>query len=108
VKSPKPKIVKGVFQGSKPAAILFIIYINSIFNLPIHGKLFLYADYIAIVYGACDLETLKRQIEYDLKIIEIRLNNHYLKMNIHKDKLCSLSGKNTFRVFHRDCSEYQT
>lgn len=92
--SPLLRIKNGVFQGSKLAAISFILYINSIFSLPTFGKLFLYADDIAIVYGATSPQELKRQIEYDLKILKIFFDNHFLKMNNAKTKYIVFNGKN--------------
>ena len=93
VKSPMMKIEKGVFQGSKLAAILFLIYINSIFNLPLNGKLFLYADDIALIYGVSNHSELKLKVEYDLKVLDIWFTNHYLKMNIKKTNYVLFEGK---------------
>jgi Reverse transcriptase (RNA-dependent DNA polymerase) len=92
-------INKGVFQGSKLAAILFIIYINSICNLPLNGKIYLYADDIAIVYGAPDAPTLKKQMEYDLKVLDIWLSYHYLKMNVSKTNYVLFTGRTRLEFF---------
>jgi hypothetical protein len=99
IKSPLLQISKGVFQGSKLAAILFVIYINSIFNLPLNGKLFLYADDIALIYGSTDEHLLKKQIEYDLKVLDIWFSNHYLKMNISKTNYIFFQGRKKFEFF---------
>lgn len=99
MRSPQLHISKGVFQGSKLAAIFFLIYINSIFNLPINGKLFLYADDIAIVYGAENLSQLKDKMEYDLRILDIWFTNHYLKMNPEKTNYILFHGKSRLDPF---------
>lgn len=93
VKSPPLAITKGVFQGSKLAAVLFLIYINSIFNLPLNGKLFLYADDVAIIYGVNNHVELKQKVEYDLKILDIWFTNHYLKMNTTKTNYVLFDGR---------------
>lgn len=99
VKSSLMKINNGVFQGSTLAAILFLIYVNSIFKLPLHGKLILFADDMACIYGAKDLPTLKKQIEYDLNVIQIWLDNHFLKMNASKTKYVLFHGRTALDNF---------
>lgn len=99
VKSPLLRIYKGVFQGSTLAAVLFLIYINSIFTLPLHGKLILFADDMSIVYGAPDLQTLRTHIDYDLNILQIWLDNHYLKLNATKTKYILFHGRTSFDSF---------
>jgi hypothetical protein len=99
IKSPLLNIYKGVFQGSRLAAVLFIIYINSFFLLPLHGKPFLYADDTSLVYGEKDLQTLKINMEYDLKIIDIWLNNHYLSMNTKKTQFVLFHGRTRLDFF---------
>jgi hypothetical protein len=101
-KSPLLPILSGVFQGSKPAACLFILYINDIFSLPLHGTLFLYADDIVIVYGAKDSLVLKQQIENDLILLNCWLENHYLKMNLRKTKYIYFQGRAQFDSFLPD------
>jgi hypothetical protein len=86
VKSPLLAIYKGVYQGSRLAAIFFIIYINSFFALPLHGKPFLYTDEPSLIYGAPDLITLKENMEYDLNVIKIWMDNHHLSINAKKTK----------------------
>ena len=107
IKSPQLHIGKGVFQGSKLAAIFFLIYINSIFNLPLNGKLFLYADDIALIYGVSDCRQLKLKMEYDLKILDIWFTNHYLKMNITKTNYILFEGKAKLDYFTQNALNVQ-
>lgn len=90
--STKILIEAGVFQGSKLAACLFILYINNVFSLPLHGKIILYADDIAMVFGAKNPVELKRHIEEDLILLNCWLENHFLKMNLKKTKVMFLQG----------------
>ena len=92
-KSSTKYITTGVFQGSKLAAIIFIIYVNSIFNLPINGKIIMYADDIAIIYNAIEVTDLKNKMEYDLKVLEIWFENHFLKMNTKKTNYIFFKGR---------------
>jgi hypothetical protein len=93
VKSSLLDVLTGVFQGSKLAACLFIIYINSIFTLPLRGSLILYADDIALIYGATDAETLKQWIEDDLTLINCWVENHFMKINLQKTKYIYFTGR---------------
>jgi hypothetical protein len=93
VKSSSLQITSGVFQGSKTAACLFIIYINSIFTLPLKGTLVLYADDIALVYGAKDDATLKQWMEEDLILINCWADNHFMKINLSKTCYIFFTGR---------------
>jgi hypothetical protein len=93
IKSMLLAIKAGVFQGSKLAALFFILYINNIFSLPLNGKLFLYADDIAIVYGAKNVNELKKQMEDDLILLDCWLQNHFLLMNLKKTKFIYFEGR---------------
>lgn len=92
-KSAKLPVFDGVFQGSKLAACLFIIYINNIFSLPLKGKSILYADDIALVYGTSDPIELKKWMEEDLILIKCWLENHFLKINLQKTKYIYFNGR---------------
>lgn len=74
----------GVPQGSILGPILFLVYINNIFEVKLHGQIQLFADDIAIVYGCINSVELKRQMELDLQIISNWLYNNKLKLNCHK------------------------
>ena len=81
----------GVPQGSILGPCLFLIYINSLSKQQLKGKLQLYADDSAIVYGEDDELKLKEAIEYDLLVIDKWLSAH--KMAIHP-------GKTVFLIFN--------
>lgn len=67
----------GVIQGGVLAALLFVIYINDIGILRLHGKIFTYADDTAIVYD-------HQNIQQDLKIIADFFRINVLSINASK------------------------
>jgi hypothetical protein len=93
VKSSQLPVTTGVFQGSKIAACLFIIYINSVFTLPLKGKLILYADDIALIYGTSDPQTLKQCMEDDLTLLNCWVENHFMKVNLSKTSYIYFTGR---------------
>jgi hypothetical protein len=99
ISSSEKRVTRGVFQGSTLGATLFNIYVNSIFNLPLHGKTILYADDIAISYGASSKEELKSWMEYDLKVLDIWFNNHFMAMNAKKTCYIYFNGKKVLDNF---------
>lgn len=81
--SSRTKANSGLPQGSC-LTILFLIYINPLFHLKLHGKLIMYADDSAIVYGATDPEILRIQMIEDLLILQEFLEKINMKINTKK------------------------
>lgn len=73
-------------QGSALGPLFFLLYINDIFKLKLHGKVILFADDTAIVYVESDPETLKRHMRSDLKLLNKWFSVNFLTMNIAKTK----------------------
>jgi hypothetical protein len=71
-------VTNGVGQGTSSGPLHFLVYINGIFNLNLHGKLQMFADDCALTYGVKDLQTLKSHIEEDLVTLNIYFKSHYL------------------------------
>ena len=46
----------GVPQDSVLTPLLFTIHVNDIVNLNLHGKIYMYADYIYVVYPSYEQE----------------------------------------------------
>lgn len=80
-----PKLIKhGVPQGSILGPLLFLIYINDIFQLPLKGKLQLYADDASLVYCANELGTLEEHIIHDLKLLTCFFTSNHMAINLEK------------------------
>lgn len=84
IKSETRNIQTGVPQGSKLAATLFIIYINSIFNLNLKGTPQFYADDGTFMYAAETMDEISKNISADLETINLWCNKHLLKINLEK------------------------
>lgn len=94
-KSDVLSISHGVPQGSILGPFLFLIYINNLIKLPLHGSLQCYADDTAIVYGENDYTTLKRKMTEDLTLIDTFLSSINLKLNPSKSKYIIFKSINT-------------
>lgn len=70
----------GVIQGGVLAALLFVLYINDIGMLKLHGTLFTYADDTAIVYEEYDRE----RIQQDLNKVADYFRLNVLSINASK------------------------
>lgn len=81
--SPK-QIKHGVPQGSILGPLLFTLYINDVFKLPLKGKLQLYADDATILYVVTDLITLKSYIEHDLEMLMDYFTRNHMAINLEK------------------------
>jgi hypothetical protein len=64
--------------------LLFLIYVNDIFELKLHGSLTLYADDIVIKYSNEDLNVLHDHMEHDLRILHRWCYNNGLTVNANK------------------------
>jgi len=62
------EVLGGLPQGSC-LVILFLIYINDLLKLKLHGALQLFCDDAALSNGAQTFETLKNQMSEDLQTI---------------------------------------
>lgn len=73
-------------QGSSLGPLFFLLYINDIFKMKLHGKIVLFADDTAIVYVESDPNLLKRYMENDLKLLNRWFTKNALTLNTEKTK----------------------
>lgn len=73
-------------QGSNLGPLLFIIYINGIFDLKLNGVLILIADDAILIYFNTNLDTLRKMIQEDLAAITSWLSQNKLTLNAEKTK----------------------
>lgn len=95
-KSSSPRVIKyGVPQGSILGPLLFILFVNDIFRLPLKGKLQLYADDASLLYTEENFETLRNNIEHDIKLLTEYFMRNHMAINLDKTNyiVFSLRGK---------------
>lgn len=86
------KLIAGLPQGSC-LPILFLLYVNGLLKLKLHGRLALYADDAVVSYGAVDYPTLKRQMTEDLLTIKKFLETLNMQLNYKKTKFMIFKGQ---------------
>lgn len=82
--SEASKILDSVPQGSILGPLFFNAYVNDIFELPLKGKLQLYADDAGLSYSCDTLEELYEQMCHDLKVLNEYMFNNFLSLNANK------------------------
>lgn len=80
----------GVPQGSVLGPILFLIYVNSIFEQPFMGKVKAFADDLAIAYDSTSPLNLCCEINHDVHLLRTWFANHKLIVS-QKTKLLFFS-----------------
>jgi hypothetical protein len=89
--SDKQKVRFGVPQGTILGPILFIIYVNDLFQLKCRGNIIAYADDTAIFYEHNSWEELLNFATKDLILIFKWFRSNILTLNVEKTK-CILFG----------------
>jgi hypothetical protein len=97
--SDKLLVFCGSPQGGVLSGLLFNLYINSIFQLALTGKLRLYCDDMSLICSGLTHDDLKRSLQNDLCLIDNWLEFHLLKANYSKTKYVFFSGKKKFESF---------
>lgn len=92
----------GVPQGSKLAALFYIIFINDIFETRFHGNIQLYADDIAITYSCNSVDILKTKMQDDIFKLKTYLDKNKLIINVKKTNYIIYRARDTvnFTLFY--------
>lgn len=86
-------------QGSILSTTMFLIFINDIFQLNLHGRLQLYADDASIIYSSKDPVYLNKIMNEDCALINEWFVNNKLAMNVKKS---------CFMLFHHGKKQIHT
>jgi hypothetical protein len=86
-------------QGGVLSGLIFNIYVNPIFELPLISYIRLYCDDISLIASGNDYKDLKLVLESDLELINKWLLYHCLKANCTKTNYVIFSGKKKFESF---------
>lgn len=78
------EIICGVPQGSILSLIFFILYINSIYNLKIDGKIITYADDTYLIFSGPTWDSVYQKSENELEKVVNCLSSRKLLLNIKK------------------------
>ena len=81
----------GCPQGSVLSPLLFNLFLNDILNLPLTGKIILYADDICVSYINTDTSLLYKNMQQDVLLLDNWFKSNFLTMNIKKTKFMIIS-----------------
>lgn len=82
----------GVPQGSVLGPVLFLIYVNDLLSLKIHGKFIVFADDITVLWHTPDSNTLQTKMNIDLPEILKWCHTNRLTFNITKTNIISFKS----------------
>lgn len=83
----------GTPQGSTLGPLLFLLFINDIIHLKLHGKIVLFADDAALSYGSTDLAELNRMMSEDIATLSEWFQSNKLTLNLKKSKCMVIHPK---------------
>lgn len=103
-------ITIGVPQGSVLGPILFLIYLNSIFELPFKGKIVAFADDMALAYLNSEKQQMVNDMNSDLNLVSNWFKAHELilseKTKVMLFKIGSEPDTNGLNfTYHFNCME---
>lgn len=95
MKSSKKPVKCGVSQGSILSPILFLIFINDAFNLPLKGQIRMYADDSALNYENEDQQKLQQDMNHNIQILDDWFASNKMAMNVRKTQFMLFQTKNS-------------
>ena len=92
ISSTTGRLTAGVPQGTVLGPILFLVYLNSIFDLKLNGSFVAFADDMAIFYRDASQNTITQKINEDLRKLKEWFDLHSMVMS-NKTKLMRFKVK---------------
>lgn len=92
--SGQENVLFGIPQGSILGPLLFILYINDIFELPLRGTLQLFADDAVVSFASCKECFLFEDMQHDANLLSDWFYNNLLTINIEKTKFILFHAPN--------------
>lgn len=83
-------------QGSNLGPLLFVLFVNDIFKLKLHGKIVLFADDTASTYIGKNSTDLNKMMQEDLHTLDQWFACNKLTMNISKTKAMIVKSPATY------------
>lgn len=97
--SDPKNITFGTPQGSTLGPALFILFINDIANLKLHGKIVLFADDAVLIYCETDINELNRKMTEDMETILQWFHANLLTLNQNKTKCMIIHNKQHLKQY---------
>lgn len=94
IQSSPRLITCGVPQGSILGPLLFIIYINNIYELDLKGEITLYADDTCLFYFGHSIDVVIEEAQKDLHLLNVWFQCNLLTINTSKTNYIIFKAKN--------------
>jgi hypothetical protein len=87
------KLNFGVSQGSNLGPILFLVYVNSIFNIFLNCEVFMFADDLLIIVSHKNFKEAEKILQRNANFSAMWSHNHKLIINVQKTKIMHFFNK---------------
>lgn len=93
------EVSTGIGQGTILGPLLFILYINDMFDMDLKGKLVLYADDAVFMYSCDSPSELQEAMQHDLALLQKWLIINILTLNVQKTQYMLFGRAKTLHEF---------